>query len=494
MLTADIIYGFTNSLLLDKFDNPTATPQFHLELWDLMCTDHPKVAVAAPRGHAKSTAVTHSYVLANICFREKKHVLIVSDTEGQAIDFLRDIKAELLENELLISTFGIRRLIKDREAEIIGEFDDGQEFRIIAKGSEQKVRGLKWRNTRPDLIIGDDLENDEIVMNEDRREKFRKWFYNALLPCGSKNCSVRIVGTILHLDSLLERLMPQLHDEDTVDDGLRQYSTKEKAWKSYRYRAHSEDFEQILWVEQWPRERLEALRADYIEQGFPEGYSQEYLNYPLDNSRAIFRVEDFLELSDPDGPEEYYVSVDLAISERDSRAYTVIAVASMAADGVLRYKDVRRFRGDSLEIVDELFWVVQAYNPEMVFVEKENIARSIHPIILKEMDDRGVYFNLELLIPDKDKVSRARPLQARMRARKVEFDTEAAWFPEFMQELLSFPRGLYKDQVDAASWIPLGIQKIIEVPTRTEWEEEQWESEYEDTLEEDLGKSLWCGY
>ena len=196
-INAETIYGFTNTLLLPRFDNPKPTPDFHWQLWDLVTRDEPRVAVAAPRGHAKSTAVTHSFGLAAVLFRERDFVLIVSDTEGQAVLFLADIKKELQENEELIAAFGVKKFVKDTEADIIVEFHDGAQFRIVAKGSEQKVRGLKWRNKRPNLIICDDLENDEIVMNEDRRLKFRTWFFNALLPAGSDDCLVRVVGTIL---------------------------------------------------------------------------------------------------------------------------------------------------------------------------------------------------------------------------------------------------------------------------------------------------------
>jgi len=49
-LTADVIYGFTTSLLLSRFDNPKKTPTFHRELWELVCRPESKVAIAAPRG------------------------------------------------------------------------------------------------------------------------------------------------------------------------------------------------------------------------------------------------------------------------------------------------------------------------------------------------------------------------------------------------------------------------------------------------------------
>lgn len=62
-----------------------------------------------------------------------------------------------------------------------------------------------------------------------------------------------------------------------------------------------------------------------------------------------------------------------------------------------------------------------------------------------------------------DKVKRARALQARMRAGMVEFDEEADWYPEMLQELLHFPRGKYMDQVDALAWIALGLIKYMKL-------------------------------
>ena len=162
-LTAEQVYGFSESLLKWRYDNPAPTPDFHRELWGMCCSSHRLVAIAAPRGHAKSTAITHAYTLANVCFREAQYVMIVSDTEEQATLFLEDIKNELLENQNLRTLFKINKFLKDTGTDVIVQMDDGHLFRIIAKGSMQKIRGRKWRSKRPDLIVGDDLENDEIV-------------------------------------------------------------------------------------------------------------------------------------------------------------------------------------------------------------------------------------------------------------------------------------------------------------------------------------------
>jgi hypothetical protein len=86
---------------------------------------------------------------------------------------------------------------------------DGHRFSIMAKGAEQQLRGAKWAAKRPDLIVCDDIEEDECVINKERREKFRKWFFGALLPLRSDTMDSTCGGTILHMDSILERLMPE---------------------------------------------------------------------------------------------------------------------------------------------------------------------------------------------------------------------------------------------------------------------------------------------
>ena len=482
-LTADALYGFTTSLLLSRFDNPKPTPAFHKELWELVCRPDEWVAIAAPRGHAKSTAITHSYTLASVLFRKARYALVVSDTEEQAVLFLGDIKLELTENTDLIQLFDIKRVVKDTEKVIIVQFNDGAYFRIDAKGSEQKLRGRKWRGMRPDLIIGDDLENDEIVLSDERRKKFRDWFFNSLVPMGGDDCKIRIVGTILHMDSLLERLMPPWGGEHTKTDGIKfwideKYQEEEELpWLSVRYQAHSPDFSQMLWPEKFSRKRLERLRAGFVQQGNPEGYSQEYLNYPIDEENAYFQGDDFLPIEDTEENLEYYVGCDFAISEKDRAAYTVMVVTGRNPQGKLKVVDVRRFRGDSLEIVDELFILQQRYEPEIFIIEKENIARSIGPFLYQEMHKRDIFLNIDDPVPSQDKMKRAQSIRARMRAGQVEFNKDAHWYHAFYTELTQFPRSQYKDQVDAFANIGLALDKMVDVPTYAELEEDQWEEE-----------------
>ena len=87
-LDAKVVEGFVGAVLGSRFDGKSESAGFHKECWEL-CTGPDKyIAIAAPRGHAKSSAITLGYGLATLLFRERKFMLLVSDTESQASQFL----------------------------------------------------------------------------------------------------------------------------------------------------------------------------------------------------------------------------------------------------------------------------------------------------------------------------------------------------------------------------------------------------------------------
>lgn len=500
-LTAELIYGFSVGLLQHNFDNPKPTPEFHKELWAYCCLPDKYVAIAAPRGHAKSTAVTLTYVLAEVCFRSSDFVVILSDTETQAIQFLNDIKSELSrtgEEGVLREMFQIKRFLKDNEKDIIVQCEDGHQFRILARSSGQAIRGLKWRNKRPNLIVGDDLENDEIVLNDERREKFRDWFFRALMPCLSDTGKIRIVGTILHFDSLLERFMPPTTGDKakyTITDGLRQYSVDPtRKWRSIKYRGHTDfdDFSELLWPEQFSADRYISIQQDYIDQGVPEGYAQEYLNYPISEHNAFFRLEDFLPMdgNDMEEPGHFYVTGDFAISQKQKADYTVLIVVKMTSDGYIHVVDVRRDRWDSRQIVDEIFNIAARYDPELFIFEEGQIEKAIKPFLLEEEERRGQFLSYDTVRPSNDKRVRAQPIRGRMRMGRVKFHKESDWYPAFEQELRRFDRGEHDDQVDAMSIIGLALLHLL--PGRTQ-EQIDEDSYYED-LYNDINEGFLTHY
>jgi len=505
-LTADTIKGFSQSLLQKNFDGAVPSPECHYDFWKYFCYPHPQVAIAAPRRHAKTTAITHTCTLAAVLFRERQYVLVVSDTVTQAVQFIGDIKNELLNNDALRTLFKVKEFIKDSEDDFICMLEDGHQFRITAKGAEQKLRGLKWDNRRPDLIICDDLENDEIVLNKERREKFKRWFYASLLPCRSYRGIVRYVGTILHNDSLLENLMPKRGSAHYEETELKAWSSKKKQdWLAVKYKAHNADFSELLWPTLYDKEYFVNLRQGYIDQGIPDIYSQEYLNFPLDESLSYFRRSDFGEFTPQDreffSKEGWrkrctiYIGSDLAVSTADGADFSVFVVAAMSEDGMLYIIKVIRDRMDSEEIVETILSLQRRYDPECISMEKGQIEKAIGPFLRTRMLDTGVFPTLLPVAPSSDKKTRARSIQARMRMGGVRFDKEADWFYNLEDECILFGRGKHDDQVDALAYIGLILDKMVEGRTEKEVSEDDY-AEYvaEHAEYAESGRSEYTGY
>lgn len=482
-----------------------------MEWWKLCCEPaSPLVAIAAPRGHAKSTAISFVYTLACLVFRERRYAILVSDTVAQAVQFLGDIKKELMDNERLRDLFKIKELIKDSEDDIICACTDGYMFRVQAKGSEQKVRGLKWNNARPDLIVCDDLENDEIVLNKERRMKFRRWFNAALLPCRSANGIVRYVGTILHTDSMLESIMPRATDKFTITEPLKQWSTKRRnGWRSVKYRAHSDDFKHILWESKHANSAKEYglkggaaayfknLRQNMIDQGLQDAYSQEYLNIAIDESISFFKRPDFLPSQEKELESKlhYYITADLAISQEDTADYSVFVVAGVDSDRRIHIRDVIRERLDGREIVDMILGLERTWQPEAIGIEEMQVSKAIGPFLREEMIKYNTFPNLvKLKHGGKDKMMRARSMQGRMRAHTVRFDKGADWYDAFEEELVTFPRSKHDDQVDSFAYLGMLLDIMIEAPTKEEQEEEEYLDELRNSDFADAGRSDFTGY
>lgn len=446
-LTPEIIEAFSGVFLSPRYDQPQPTPDFHREGWRVYCSDYPAAAMAAPRNHAKSTAFTHDFILANVVFRVETYVILVGSSEEMAIEHLGDIATELRENEELIQEFKIKQFVSDQKTDIIIECLDGHQFRIVARGAEQKIRGRKWRGQRPGLIVGDDLEDDEQVINKDRRRKFSRWFFRACKQALRDGGRIRVHGTILHVDSLLAHLVSH------------------PSWKGLRFRAHRafSDFAEILWPEKFSEARLKGIQKEFVDSGDSAGYSQEYLNDPRDDENAYLKIEQFLPMKEEDYDtfKVYSVGCDFAVSKQDMANRTSFTVGGVTLDNILNIVDQRVKRWDTAEWIDELFSIQQRWSPDAFYVEDGVIWKSVWPTIRIEMQRRDLWMNFVPIMPIKDKATRGRTFQKRMKAGNCRFDIAASWFAGYKEELLDFTgitEAVLDDQFDSSAILAKGIE------------------------------------
>lgn len=475
--SADLIESFAGTFISPRYDIPRPTAPFHREGWALYASSEPAVELVAPRDHAKSTAFTTVYILAEVLFRKSDYIILVGSTEDGAAEQLGNITEELVENDDLVQQFGVKKFLRTSTTDIIVEMDDGHRFRILARGAEQRIRGRLWKGKRPNLLVCDDMEDDEQVENKDRRAKFRRWFFRAAKQALSKSGRIRVHGTILHEDSLLARLM------------------KNRSWKHLYYKAHAgfDDFSDLLWPERWDEKQLRARRQEFIEDGDAAGYSQEFLNDPQDSAAAYLRADDFIPMREEDFETDKRINVgwDFAVSKADLANRTSCTIAGKDSNNLLHFLDFRvgrwnpsvspvERRAGVIGWIDLMFEVEERWRPEAHFVEGGVIWNAVMNIVSQEMQERDKFLNIVVLNPIKDKAARGTTLKKRHRAGATRWNTAAEGYESARDELLRFTGGTgarLDDQFDSAATVCLGFEAEPQVEKEEFYDDEDWEME-----------------
>ncbi len=138
------------------------------------------------------------------------------------------------------------------------------------------------------------------------------------------------------------------------------------------------------------------------------------------------------------------LGVDLAISTRDGADWTAAAVLGRDTDGLVYVVDVQRGRFAFDGVLRFVASVAEKWRPRVVAVE----AVAYQLAAVQELV-RTTAFTVVPVRPDRDKLTRFQPLEARYEQGLVR---HAPWLSqEFERELLSFPVGEFDDQVDALS-------------------------------------------
>ena len=164
-------------------------------------------AIAAPRGEAKSTKVSMSFVLWCVVTGAKHYAVIVMDAFEQAAEMLEAIKAELEANPRIASDFP--EACGQGKVWRAGVIVTANGRKVEAFGSAKKIRGRRHGAHRPDLAIMDDIENDENVTTPAQRDKLQRFVTASVLNLGPPDDSMDaiLIGTVLHYDSVLSRFL-----------------------------------------------------------------------------------------------------------------------------------------------------------------------------------------------------------------------------------------------------------------------------------------------
>ena len=187
--------------------------------------------------------------------------------------------------------------------------------------------------------------------------------------------------------------------------------------------------------------------AEFVEAG--QGLLKpEWLRYFKEKNGRYFTGSENVELSEC----TRFCTVDLATSIDEKADYTVIASCAVTPQGKILVLDVYRDRMQAPDIIPRIRQKMEEYDLQWVGMERAGFQLSLIQFAKRE----GLA--VKELKADKDKISRAMPLAARMESGDIYFRQGAMWLPEVERELMTFPVGHHDDIVDAISYGVLSAQ------------------------------------
>ncbi len=241
-------------------------PDFHKEIYEFLFEDD-NGALAAPRGHAKTSLTGIIFLIYCIVNKIEKYIVYISQNHQKTVQLIDPVRHEFKHNKMLRFIYGDLTPSnakgddgKDRE----DCFDVGG-ARIEAVSFEKNLRGFKYRNIRPTLIICDDIESDERVLNPELREKDRNKLNKVIIPSLDVNGRLKFIGTILNIHSLLKN--------------------KIDLYGGKIFKSCDENLNNLLWPDRFTKKILKAIKEDIGSVPF----QQEYLNNPIDHTSSLIK-------------------------------------------------------------------------------------------------------------------------------------------------------------------------------------------------------------
>ena len=405
----------------------------HFQLVDHILSKNKYKAIMCHRGLGKSTKMLHLilewlFLGKKPNFGEFDYILIIQDSVTMTEATFEQLLG-LIENTELNKYLKIeKRRLGDDPTLYIRNTEKNKVFYLKGRGSGQSLRGTRIHGKRPNIVILDDIENDEKHSSKDSRNKLKNWFYNVVIPSINPNKFEFIfIGTPIHEDSLLMNLV----NSDT--------------WKTLVLPVAEdfppEDWNNLItsWKDRFTQSFVKDIYDMFKNQGKEKSFYQEYMLEVTPQDDLLYdtkKINKFKlkEFGSNLNKLTYYISIDLAVSEKEYADYTSIVVIGVDQNNNWFLVDgfYERIKPDVT--IDKIFYFVNKWKPYEVVLEKVAFQLSMKTFIQNEMVKRGRFFNLKMISRTKGKLSVLKGFQPIVELGRF-------WIPEdviidFTEELL----------------------------------------------------------
>lgn len=401
-------------------------PDFHRELTaklDELNTVAPtkNICWGAPRGSGKSAYLSNIEPIHSVVYRTRKYILIISETVSMSQNFIEFVATNLKQNQKLRDDFGevlSPNKMKNEQDNSEG-FVTHTEIKVQASSIGGQLRGSRFKNARPDLIICDDLESAKNTNTQDLRDKNLHWYNSVVVPLGDiTKTSIVYMGTLVHGQGLLPNIMNRadydskmyssiisepVHQEhwDTVDKMLRDVGNPNRLndAKEYyqKHKSVMDEGVEVLWGSRFSYFDLMVKKVEIGSRAF----ASEYLNLPSDDESCIFKESYLNHYTDNDLFDKYGKRIpmdivgfyDIAMGKNSRSDYNSIHIIGRdRRTGAIYVLESWNKKCPPSEAVQMVLKLIEQYKPRVFGVETVNAQFEIYRQIQSQVIQRGYYW------------------------------------------------------------------------------------------------------
>ena len=396
---------YAKSFFPKTFRQPA--PSFAAELWEPLENPAARMVNAICFRGASKTTRLRVFGSRRIAYGTSRTIFLLGASERDAIRSVAWYRNQIERNALWTSAFSLKRGSKwdETQIEIIHE-GFGHTIWVLAAGITGSVRGINFDDYRPDLIIVDDPQTDEMAATEEQRNKLTDLILgavkNSLAPT-SEEPNAKLVMAIT----------PQ-HKDD-----ISQQAIKDDQWVTRIFPCWTKatlyedvDKQESSWPERFPADVLRADKRAAAKRNKLSVFAKEMECRIVTAEKTHFRPT-WLNVRDSEAPQGCYAV--LAIDPVPPPSERQMAKGLIGKDWEAHYVWGRhqgnyhllaaeRSRGHEPSwTVATAFALAQRYRVSNIVVEAVAYQRVLKWLLEKEMQRRGIYFPV---IPLDDKMAK----------------------------------------------------------------------------------------
>lgn len=370
-----------------------------------------KQAIVAPREHGKSTFSSFAMPTWAALYQKKRFIFFISSNGDMSANFLEKTK-KALESQEIVEDFGVQKGRSWNAEEIC--LKNG--VWICCSGWKSGLRGIN-KDTRPDLIILDDLEDKSVMESESLRQKLETCFNEEIGRLGTYNTDYFYIGTLLSEDSLLAKVTKMPAWNTLILKRVISFPENEQLWEEWRkvyrnianenrfddawkfYLQHKQEMvkgSKVLWSDKVPKDKTIYPGGYYNvmldREAFGEdAFWKEDQSEPRNSSDMPFKTQRYWQsLYDaPPKIEKLKLTIDPSEGKGlDNTAYTLGGCLNGAV--IVREGQLKNHKLNA--IMDHTVWFINEYPEidEVIFEEntyKEDGTEQLRQYLV----EKGVY-------------------------------------------------------------------------------------------------------